>query len=407
MAKKHSLLFVDNSKLYYQTREQIASGKFITPDGDYFPLARLRGEHGKVIIQPDPDKLDLYMLSDNEIDTWKKTMLDYVNQLSDLTADVFDIITIEWLKRAKSPTDFVELDVDDILRYRGLLANPNSDNRRGGYKSTQREAIAQQIRLLSHVWVQAEKEVQQSQHTKKDTLRGRAVYLGMEYQRQDQEGNTEIFIVRARPGDMFAQALFKRGLRQVALLSQKALAYDPNKFPYEKRLTRYLAYIWRNRQQQASYLDAISVNVLLNAAALEPQHDRPTRTRERFEKTLDRLAADSVISHWLYSNVEETQLAGKGWLKKWMQWKVSIEPPADITEHYTTQIKNPQKKIPSKLSNTSEQLRAIRKEKKLSLSQVAEEMGINLSTLSRIENNKTTPRGSTKKKIDAWLEEME
>src|SRR5699024_10708935 len=53
--------------------------------------------------------------------------------------------------------------------------------------------------------------------------------------------------------------------------------------------------------------------------------------------------------------------------------------------------------------NFAKTIKETRKERSLNLSQAAEQMGINVGTLSRIENKKTTPRGSTKQKINQWL----
>ena len=48
-----------------------------------------------------------------------------------------------------------------------------------------------------------------------------------------------------RPGKVFAHFLHGPG-RQTALLSARALAYDPYRQVWEKRLLRYLSWQWRN-----------------------------------------------------------------------------------------------------------------------------------------------------------------
>lgn len=410
---KRKLLMVDNSQLYYQAREQISAGKKTFEVSDELtwpsaPLVSSKGHHlGQLQVSPDVNKVDPAIMNQNELDVWQQTMVGYVSTMNDLTADVFDILTIEWLKNAKTPTDTIEIDVDDILRYRGIVPALSGQKRLGGYRPQQREAVAKQIQLLDHIWIEAEREIMVHENggkrLKKQKMKGRAVHLHLEYREQDEEGNTELLLIRARPGDIFSHTLFSNG-RKTALLSKKALEYDVDKFAFEKRLTRYFSYLWRNRQKDGSYSDNIEVKRLLGAIRLQLNEQRPMRTFERLENALNRLQRDEVIESWQFREADLELIGKRGWGKKMLNWKVEVVPPESITEHYTSQIKNPiEIQQDSTAENLADKVKETRKNRSLNLSQAAEQMGINIGTLSRIENMKTSPRGTTKQKINQWL----
>src|SRR5699024_4360481 len=248
-----------------------------------------------------------------------------------------------------------------------------------------------------------EREIYSNGDSQKKTqkLKGRAIHLHLEFREQDEDGNTELLLIRARPGDMFAHTLLNG--RQTALMSKKALEYDVDKFPYEKRLTRYLSYIWRIRQQNASYTDTIRVQTLLDAIKLPLNKKRPLRTWERLEKALERLEKDRVVKSFQFENANMNIIGRRGWSKKMLEWKVQIVPPDEISSHYI-QITSPTS-MPTQISGIAKKVKEKRESLALSLSQASEQIGVNVATLSRIENQKVSSiRGSTKKKIESWLQ---
>lgn len=408
IVSKKELFAIDNSKLFYHTREQISAGKdsFEVSDESVWPSTQIssNGEYlGQIHVSPDQNKVDPFIMNASELNVWTKTMMNYVSSMSDLTADVFDILTIEWLKHANHVHDTIEINVDDILRYRGITPRLNGNQRSSGYRPDQRESIAKQIQLLDHIWIEAEREIYSNGDSQKKTqkLKGRAIHLHLEFREQDEDGNTELLLIRARPGDMFAHTLLNG--RQTALMSKKALEYDVDKFPYEKRLTRYLSYIWRIRQQNASYTDTIRVQTLLDAIKLPLNKKRPLRTWERLEKALERLEKDRVVKSFQFENADMNIIGRRGWSKKMLEWKVQIVPPDEISSHYI-QITSPTS-MPTQISGIAKKVKEKRESLALSLSQASEQIGVNVATLSRIENQKVSSiRGSTKKKIESWLQ---
>lgn len=54
----------------------------------------------------------------------------------------------------------------------------------------------------------------------------------------------------------------------------------------------------------------------------------------RLEKALSRLQSDKVIVNWYYARSNESILGQKGCSRNWLTWKILIEPPAKLIEHY-------------------------------------------------------------------------
>jgi hypothetical protein len=114
-----------------------------------------------------------------------------------------------------------------------------------------------------------------------------------------------------------------------------ALHYDPYRQYWEKRITRFLAYLWRIRRGRKDYLASISVEALLQGAGLQVDKRNPKKSRSRTEKALNQLCLDGVIRAWCYVPQLNEKTAGrKGWVKAWLSWKVQIEPPQEIVEQY-------------------------------------------------------------------------
>jgi len=85
---------------------------------------------------------------------------------------------------------------------------------------------------------------------------------------------------------VFAHFLAGPG-RQTALLSAKALQYDPYRQTWEKRLTRYLSWQWRCEAHTGNYLQPFAVATLLTAIGYPVNRRRLTWQRDRLEKTPD------------------------------------------------------------------------------------------------------------------------
>jgi DNA-binding XRE family transcriptional regulator len=331
-------------------------------------------------------------------------MAQEVMEMSDLTADVLDVISAIWLKRAAHPESTVWFTVDDFLRYRGLKPQKSGSGRRGGYKDAWRNEIARQVGILGDFWI----TVQQMEVTKvsgskrtRTTWAGesRALVLSSRFGQRTSGDSLDAYAWRGRPGDVFSKWLFGPG-RQTALLCQRALRYNPHRQKWEKRLTRYLSYQWRIRQSRGDYPGPFLVQTLLLGIGQQVNKNDPGRTRDRLEKALNTLQDDGVIAGWQYESINEETLGQRGWWKTWLNLKVLIEPPPQIPEQYA-KIKH-HVHAPALPKPDALPIKQARQERGLTILQAAEEIGISASRLSRLERGET-PSPSTRRKLERWL----
>jgi DNA-binding XRE family transcriptional regulator len=209
-----------------------------------------------------------------------------------------------------------------------------------------------------------------------------------------------------RPGKVFAHFLFGPG-RQTALLSAKALHYDPYRQTWEKRLVRYLSYQWRCKAHAGDALQPFRVVTLLDAVGVHVNERKPSETRTRLEKALDALLKDSVIAAWQYDRWDEGLVRQRGWAQHWLQATILIEPPEIIRETYQRLARYEtfvQRSLPSP-KTLGDLLKGRRQELGLSQLQAAEQIGISPSYLNRLEqgNRGRKITAALQHKLDAWL----
>lgn len=335
-------LAIANNQGYINFRDLQAKGGYIMEPGKW-PEADISGGrvNGKAIMKPakvSPVIKEPLLLEMQE--TMNKKVLDLAKQ-GDLAADVFDIITAKWLKEAKYHESAVIITADEILEARGLKKKLGGSGRRGGYKEEWRQQIAEQIDHLSHQWITiAEMEVVKIVKGKRKVVKwrgeGRALSMDIRLGQERLDGTLDTYAWKIRPG-IFSEHLFGPG-RQTALLSNKALEYDHYRQTWEKRLARYLAYLWRIDENRTR--EGLLVKTLLDKAGEEVNKRFPGRTRDRLEKALDQLQADGVITAWQYENIEEEKLKGQQWWRKWLELKILLTAPPAILQQYS-QIERP------------------------------------------------------------------
>lgn len=435
--KGNSLVEVQNSALYHQFRQQISVGGFGASKDSEWPVAELKNDSNTLqgIAFIKPEEIDKKLpLSDAQLTALQERVSQYMLAMDDLTADVLDIITIRWLQEARHTEGLITLHADDVLRMRGRKAHKGGSGRRGGYLEKDRKDVSKHMEILAETWIKVfEMEISQEQSKQKRKKISRATWQGesraiVVTSRAgivNTDGELDPYLWRVRPGDIFAPFLFGPG-RQTAMMSLKALEYNPYRQKFEKRLTRYLTWQWRNRQKDASYLNPISVlKVLKSISERKKASDNPgdyinkknpLQTRERLEKALDKLQDDGVIAAWQYESIDESIVGNKGWGLEWLKWKLIIEPPSEILDKYD-RIGQPsqrqisgtviqQKPAPVMVSEPANdlglQLKALRKKLKKTQIQAAEEIGIGQATLSRVEKGKM-PDNENLAKIRNWF----
>ena len=307
-----NFIMVPSTRLAHQLRMALATRAFTVPREDLWPQTSLQDDRAVqvfALLQPHESQKKK-VFSDQEEAQWQEHMLELADSMTDLTVDVFDILCDALLKNGDA-SGIDALPVEEILLRRRLIKHKGGTGRRGGYNQKQRQAIDQQREILNNL------------------------YLIRHCLKQDKgnagSGSQSSFLWSAC-NDLFGM---RNQSRQTALLSQQALQYNPYRQAWEKRLTRYLAWLWRIRKDAKKCEEPIAVEaLLLNAVGGSMDKDNPLRTLSRLEKALDRLRSDAVIQNWKYANDNDKWRGREGWQKSWLSQKITVEPPAMIIEHY-------------------------------------------------------------------------
>jgi hypothetical protein len=112
----------------------------------------------------------------------------------------------------------------------------------------------------------------------------------------------------------------------IGTLLQSCLEYDPYHEIWEKRLSRYLLFHLRTNRHSTSITRKIET--LLDDLSLIIDERNPMRTKDRFEKALNRLKTDGHIAIWQYQ--EEVQLPARKWLETWRGQHIIFTAPIVI-----------------------------------------------------------------------------
>jgi DNA-binding XRE family transcriptional regulator len=402
---------------YQAVREALAKQTFQRLEGFPWPTALVTTGPARGHIQLRPLVVDSHpFMPPEEVEAWAARMWQQREELSDLDADALDILSALWLYQARTPNDDAVADVDELLAMRGLQAKQGGQGRRGGYEPEQRAAMLQAVAHIQNLWLTMSAiEVYEPSGTRsrsrqrrptQQVIHSRAFTMTDLFGQIRLDGGMDVQKFIFRPGKVFAHFLFGPG-RQSALLSARALAYDPYRQTWEKRLARYLSYQWRCRAHNGDYLQPFRVLTLLEAAGAELDMRKPSRTREHLEKALDTLQQDRVIAAWQYDRWEETLATRRGWAHHWLQATILIEPPDSIRTTYQRLARHeapPRQALPAPAS-LGERLKRHRKALGLTQLQAAEQLGISHSYLNRLEqgNRGKKPTPAVQRAIDSWL----
>jgi len=402
---------------YQAVREALAKQTFQRLEGFPWPTALVTTGPARGHIQLRPLVVDSHpFMPPEEVEAWAARMWQQREALSDLDADALDILSALWLYQARTPNDDAVADVDELLAMRGLQAKQGGQGRRGGYEPEQRTAMLQAVAHLQNLWLTMTAiEVYEPSGTSsrsrrrrptQQVIHSRAFTMTDLFGQIRLDGGMDVQKFIFRPGKVFAHFLFGPG-RQSALLSAKALAYDPYRQTWEKRLARYLSYQWRCRAHNGDYLQPFRVATLLEAAGVEIDRRDPARTRTRLEKALDTLLHDLVIAAWQYDRWEESLTTRRGWAQHWLQATILIEAPESIRATYRrlTRHETPARQALPAPASLSERLKRHRQARGLTQLQAAEQLGISHSYLNRLEqgNRGKKPTPAVQRAIDAWI----
>lgn len=397
-------LYVLSAAHYQAVREVLASGAFTQVDGNPWPTAPLIKGRARGHAQLRPVVIDQQpFLPPEEVERWTQIMARQRQELSDLDADTLDSLSALWLYQATDLNDAAVADIDDLLSLRGLKRHRGGQGRRGGYMPHQRTKMLQSLGHIQNLWLtMTELETYDGEETRRGRRQHRPTQRAVQSRafvitdlmgqlRFDGFLDVEKFIFR--PGQVFAYFLAGPG-RQTALLSARALQYDPYRQKWEKRLTRYLSWQWRCTARSGNYLQPFAVTTLLSAVGVTTQRRRLSAQRDHLERTLDTIQHDQAITTWQYAQECDD----------WLKSTILIEPPDPIREQYQQlewheAVKRQRLPLPDALG---ERLRRRRQALGLSQIQVAEQLGLHQGYFSRLERGHATPSQTVLKRLESW-----
>jgi hypothetical protein len=235
-----------------------------------FPTAALRTSQGSGYAQLKPAVIDDQpLLPLMEEEALVARMWEERKDLSDLDADALDLLGCIWLRTAKTPQDDAVADVDEMLAMRGIKPKRSGQGRRGGFEAKQRSDMLDALSHIQDIWLcmgeiyrewgSRRRPIRQTVESRPFVIKDR---LG-QYRLLEPKGSMDVRRFIFQPGRIFAHFLLGSG-RQTALLAARALTYNPRTQKWEKRLTRYLGYLWRCRARSGQLGQPIRVATICN-----------------------------------------------------------------------------------------------------------------------------------------------
>ena len=408
-------LVIPSAGHYAALQQALALNRFEPTDGSRFPRARLEkgGARGYAELRPVTPEQEMLMAPE-EAEALAVRMWQQREDLSDLDADVLDAISAAWLERGpRSASERVPIYVDDLLRSRGLRPKKSGHGRRGGFEPEQRADLWRCLLHLQDIWLDiAEATVvdqdargRRTQRTR--ALQSRAFVMTDRIGQRRLDGTMDVEAILVTPGEAFGRFLLGPG-RQLALLSSGALRYDPYRQRAEKRLARYLSWQWRVGAHSGDFIRTYRVSTLLHELGLHVDGEHPVRTRERFEKALDCLHQDRMISSWQYGERWREDLPRENWVPLWLEARIVVEAPDVIKEayHELDRLHQSRKAAAAALpAGEAWAARLKRHREQLGISQMAaaEQIQISRAYLAQVERGRE-PSPALAAKLRRWLE---
>lgn len=434
---------VNNSAVYYKLRDGIAKNQFEEDELSkvlQYPI-ETKSSNGVAQLSSHKDE-DLRLTNIEEAARWNTLVDDVMSNMDDLTADCLDAITIQWINEAKSPDEFIDFSYEQVLEMCNIPKTVVKNKEY--YRAEDKIKIAKRIAALASIFIYLNDENEvvvlndredegERLELKREVVKRLFVLDSVVLWRHSVTNEyMGIESCRIKPGSFLTNYLYGSN-NTTALLSKKALEYNSYRHKYHKRLIRYLTWQWRIRQMYSSLKKPYSIGGDKGLLAVMdiPKDWKPNRIREQLENVLMDLENEKVISHWEYSDpLDEQQIGKRNWFKNYYtNLGITILPPEEMLQSMDRvigkkSIEEPQEQLPEvtvvkEIKKTVKSVEQIEKkirdqilkvhnEKKVSIREIADEISISPSTLSRFCNYKTK-RLSKKalEKLTKWCERQE
>ncbi|RBP25464.1 MULTISPECIES: helix-turn-helix domain-containing protein [Bacillus] len=434
---------VNNSAVYYKLRDGIAKNQFEEDEKSkvlQYPI-ETKSSNGVAQLSSHKDE-DLRLTNTEESARWNTLVDDVMSNMDDLTADCLDAITIQWINEAKSPDEFIDFSYEQVLEMCNIPKTVVKNKEY--YRAEDKIKIAKRIAALASIFIYLNDDNEvvvlndrddegERVELKREVIKRLFVLDSVVLWRHSVTNEyMGIESCRIKPGSFLTNYLYGSN-NTTALLSKKALEYNSYRHKYHKRLIRYLTWQWRIRQMYSSLKKPYSIGGDKGLLAVMdiPKDWKPNRIREQLENVLMDLENEKVISHWEYSDpLDEQQIGKRNWFKNYYaNLGITILPPEEMLQSMDSGIgkkfiEEPQEQLPvvtvveevkesvepveQREKKIRDQILKVHNEKHVSIREIADEVSISPSTLSRFCNHKTK-RLSKKalEKLTKWCERQE
>lgn len=261
---------------------------------------------------------------DDLIGGWERSDLVFhdeeITELSDglsqIDIDTLDIALILWGAHAKKPNDLVIIDVDDILHLRGAKRQQNERGYDKGFSTQQRKTQLDAIQRLGNFRLQPSSG---ASGTIIETLRR------VKVQNPNYPDRMDIKSIEFRPLKSLAEGLLDP-TQPKRFVSTKTFQYHPCREVWEKKLSRFLTWVWTEKTNQREKF--FSVKRLLEEIDTSTlnryQKHRLAESINKLEGTLDVLQNDGIIGDWNYVDSRGDR----------SDKRIRIAMPENLIEHF-------------------------------------------------------------------------
>ncbi|HHI3609953.1 TPA: helix-turn-helix domain-containing protein [Bacillus anthracis] len=428
-----------NAGFMYHLSDTIAKNKFTDDQDKNVRIAQLQDKQNSLVVVSSHDDGDM-KLQREELKRWN-TLIDstfLTRVMDDLTADCLDIVTELWVKSAENDKTIVPVHYEQIL---DMCNMKQIKNGKAYYRKEDRLKIMERLAALASIFIYVnedneivilnEEDPNETLAYKKQRIRRLFVMDEIIIAKDiDTDKTLGIESMNVTPGSFLSKYLYGSE-KLTGLLSKKALEYNSKQQRYHKRVTRYLSWRWRIQQSYQHLTHSYSIGGpkgLLQVMEIS-MNRKPSLIRQVFEKTLDDLMRDQVIQEWTYSpELDEEKCKGKNWFENyWLKLKVIISPTNELVklqqELITKKSKQqlplviemeekpiciPNQENPNSIDFYIEKMNTYKEKNNKSIRELAKEIDISYSTLSRMLSGKRKRlNDDTKNKLDKWIERQE
>nr|WP_257144805.1 helix-turn-helix transcriptional regulator [Bacillus cereus] len=432
-----------NAGFMYHLSDTIAKNKFTDDQDKNVRIAQLQDKQNSLVVVSSHDDSDMKLQSE-ELKRWN-TLIDstfLTRVMDDLTADCLDIVTELWVKSAENDKTIVPVHYEQIL---DMCHMKQIKNGKSYYRKEDRLKIMERLAALASIFIYVnedneivilnEEDPNETLAYKKQRIRRLFVMDEIIIAKDiDTDKTLGIESMNVTPGGFLSKYLYGSE-KLTGLLSKKALEYNSKQQRYHKRLTRYLSWRWRIQQSYQHLTHSYSIGGpkgLLQVMEIS-MNRKPSLIRQVFEKTLDDLMRDQVIQEWKYSpEIDEEKCKGKNWFENyWLKLKVIISPTNELVKLQQELITKKSKQqaplviemeekpsvieekpisilnqeIPNSIEFYIEKMNTYKEKNNKSIRELAKEIDISYSTLSRMLSGKRKRlNDDTKNKLDKWIE---